>query len=495
MIFEFLRLQFLKSFRSVSLSRNLAGGFVIGLFVVLIFINILGVALSMNSIIQKGFGAEDVIGFININLLYLFVAEFLYRFFLQKLPLLELENFLHLPIKRSKIVHFLLGKSFISPLNIIFPLLFTPFALSIVTDLHGSYAAYSWLFTILFFSWAMHWGLLLFKTRFGDSVTGLLTIFGIGLVDVLFRHLEWMHPAEFLGPLFATSLTSGVPVIGMLTLSVILYILSYKYYVQNAYLEDLSSDNTNRYMDKSFGFLSRFGLLGEFAELEWKLILRHRKSRSYLFISVVFLFYGLIFYGDPMYQSDDGIAYMYIFVGSFITGVFMIQYGQLFLSWNSANFDFFLCRPNGAASLIQGKYLLFNVISTICFMLSVPYVFFGWDILLVHFVTYLFNVGVTIHLVINLALWKPKPMDLSKGSFFNYEGVGAAQYLMIIPMVIIPYLIFVPFSLIFDTYIGLLAMAIVGTIGIIFNGKLSMIAVNSLIKNKYEISTSFRQET
>jgi hypothetical protein len=248
-------------------------------------------------------------------------------------------------------------------------------------------------------------------------------------------------------------------------------------------------------MDKSFGFLSRFGLLGEFADLEWKLILRHKKSRSYLFISALFLLYGLIFYGNPLYQSDSGISYMYIFVGTFITGVFMIQYGQLFLSWNSANFDFFLCRPHGAASLIRGKYLLFIVISTICFLLSVPYVYFGWDVLLVHFVTYLFNLGVTIHLVINLALWKPKPMDLSKGSFFNYEGVGVAQYLMIIPMVVIPYLIFVPFSLLFDTYIGLLAMAVVGIVGIIFNDKLSMIAVNRLIKSKYEISTSFRQET
>lgn len=495
MIFEFLRLQILKKIRSVSLSRNLAGGFVIGLFVVLILIYILGVALSMKSIVQKGFGIDDVVTFINLNLLYLFVAEFLYRYFLQKLPLLELGNFLHLPIRRSKIVHFLLGKSFVSPLNVIFPLLFTPFALSEVATLHGVTAAYSWLFSIILISWSMHWGILLFKTRFGESIVGILTIFGIGILDALFRYLEWIHPAEFLSPLFTASLTSLVPVVALLSIFIILYVISFRYYVNNAYLEDLTPESMPGYMDKSFGFLSRFGLTGEFAELEWKLILRHKKSRSYLFISALFLLYGLIFYGEPIYEATEGISYMYIFVGTFITGVFMIQYGQLFLSWNSANFDFFLCRPHGAASLIRGKYLLFNVISTICFLLSVPYVYFGWDVLLVHLVTYLFNLGVTIHLVINLALWKPKPMDLSKGSFFNYEGVGVAQYLMIIPMVIIPYLIFVPFSLLFDTYVGLLAMAVVGIAGIIFNGKLTMIAVKRLIASKYEISTSFRQET
>jgi hypothetical protein len=211
-------------------------------------------------------------------------------------------------------------------------------------------------------------------------------------------------------------------------------------------------------------------------------------------LSAFFLLYGLIFYTNPMYQSEDGgISAIFIFVGVFITGIFMIQYGQQFLSWNSANFDFFLNRKDGVEALVKGKYLLFISISVICFLASIPYVYFGWNILLVHIATFLFNIGILIHVIIYLALWKPKPMDLNKGAIFNYEGVGAAQFLIIIPMMAGPYLIYLPFSLLINDYAGLLALGISGIIGIFAFKPLSQIIINRINSNRYEISSSFRQ--
>ena len=111
-----------------------------------------------------------------------------------------------------------------------------------------------------------------------------------------------------------------------------------RFYFDNAYLEDLSAEDEIRFVGQSIGFFSRFGLAGELANLEWKLIIRHKKSRTYLMLSAFFLLYGLIFYTNPMYQSEDGgVSAIFIFVGVFITGIFMIQYGQQFLSWNSGN--------------------------------------------------------------------------------------------------------------------------------------------------------------
>jgi hypothetical protein len=227
--------------------------------------------------------------------------------------------------------------------------------------------------------------------------------------------------------------------------------------------------------------------------LEWKLIIRHKKSRTFLMLSAFLLLYGTIFYDNPAYQSGP-MQHMFIFVGIFITGIFMIQYGQLFLSWNSGYFDFFLSRKDGVRNLVKGKYLLLLSISLLCFLLSIPYVYFGWKFLLIHFATFLFNAGIMIHLITYLAIWKPKPMDLNKGAMFNYEGVGAAQFLMIIPMMVAPYLIYLPFALIFNFYAGLAALGTVGIIGILFFEKLSTININRVLKNRYEISSSFRQE-
>ena len=85
-------------------------------------------------------------------------------------------------------------------------------------------------------------------------------------------------------------------------------------------------------------------------------------------------------------------------------------------------------------------------------------------------------------------------MDLNKGAVFNYEGVGAAQWLMIIPMMIAPYIVYAPFALLFNSYVGLAALGSFGIIGLLFFNQLTQVNINRIVKNRYEISSSFRQE-
>ena len=77
---------------------------------------------------------------------------------------------------------------------------------------------------------------------------------------------------------------------------------------------------------------------------------------------------------------------------------------------------------------------------------------------------------------------------------FNYEGVGAAQWLMVIPMMVLPYLIYLPFSFLVSDYAGLIALSVCGILGIIFFKPLAKLNVQRVMQNKYEISSSFRQE-
>src|SRR5690606_2627096 len=99
-----------------------------------------------------------------------------------------------------------------------------------------------------------------------------------------------------------------------------------------------------------------------------------------------------------------------------------------------------------------------------------------------------------IHLIIYLAIWKPKPMDLNKGAMFNYEGVGAAQFLMVIPLLGAPYAVFLPLSYFFNDYIGLAGLALLGAIGLLAFKQLSAINIRRVETQRYEISSSFRQE-
>lgn len=437
---------------------------------------------------------KEPIAFLNSLLIYFFLGEFMYRYFIQKLPVVDLASLLHLPIGKKKIVAVLLLRSFLSPLNLLALLLFLPFGMQVLLPEYGLLGAISWVGTLVLLSWTLHWFMLWFKQRFEDSLLGLGGIFVVVLLSGGSNYLGGIHLGELTAPFFTASTASLLPMLLVLSLLGLAYTISYRYHLSHAYLEELGEEETYRVAAQGFGIFSRFGLAGELANLEWKLIVRHKKSRTYLMLSAFFLLYGLIFYTNPAFQTEEGFSPMFIFVGIFITGIFMIQYGQLFLSWNSANFDFFLARPEGLAALVKAKYLLFLSISGICFLASVPYVYFGWDILLVHLATFLYNCGITVHLILYLALWKPRPMDLNKGAMFNYEGVGAAQFLIVIPLMVGPYLVYLPFSYLINDYAGLLALAIAGLAGILAFGPLSRLITHRLLANRYEISSSFRQE-
>ena len=494
MFFTLIRLQFLKSFRSTSFAKSLLTNILLGFLVLVLLGYVMAIGIFLKPILENLAPGRDHIELLNSFLVYFFLSEFLYRYFIQKLPVTELESLLHLPIGKGKIIHMLLTRSFVSTLNIIAVLLILPFSIQVISEGYGSLGAFYWVATIALVSWTIHWFMLWFKQRFEDSLIGLVVVFVVLVLSAGSTYMGWFNLGEMARPMADYALVSPVPMIGMLMVMLLAYFLCYRFYVSNAYLEDLSEEEDVRFVNQSIGFFARFGLAGEFANVEWKLIIRHKKSRTFLMMTAFFLLYGLIFYNNPAYTTEDGFSALFIFVGVFITGIFMIQYGQLFLSWNSANFDFYLNQKGGVEALVKGKYLLFLSISLICFLASVPYVYFGWHFLLIHLATFVFNVGVLVHVIIYLALWKPKPMDLNKGAMFNYEGVGAAQFLIVIPMMIGPYLIYLPFSLLFNDYVGLLALGVTGVFGIFGFKRLSQININRILTNRYEISSSFRQE-
>lgn len=494
MVLQLVKWEILKITRSTAYARSLAVALLmLGLNILLLsYVVLMGLALE--PILVQGLGKEDPIGFLNSILIYFFLFEIIYRYFVQGLPVVELESLLHLPISKSWIIRFLLIRSFISPLSLIPVLLFTPFAIMGIAGAYGYSGAVSWLALLFLFSWSLHWIMLWFKQRFEDSMIGVAVIFVVFMLGTGSSYFGYYNIGEIFLPVFSFALSSYVPALLMLLVCAAAFFLCYTYYRRHAYLEDLTADEDIKFANQSFGLFSRFGLAGEMADLEWKLIIRHKKSRSYLTLSGLFLLYGLIFYANPAYQTDDGFSYIFVFVGSFITGVFILQYGQLFLSWNSASFDFFLNQKGGVEALVKGKYILFIVISALCFLFSVPYVYFGWEILLIHLATFVFNVGIVIHLVILMALWKPKPMDLNKGGMFNYEGLGLAQFMMVIPLMIAPYVVFLPFAYWINDYAGIMALMVVGMGGIFFFNLLAKGSIRRVMRNRYEISSSFRQE-
>ncbi|HKL15168.1 MAG TPA: DUF5687 family protein [Balneolaceae bacterium] len=492
---EFIRLLFLERVRSFSFGRDLISSIMVLVLIVFILFYLVGIAIFMGFVLKNQLGVEDVPAFLNSAAIYYLLGEFVVRFFFQKTPLFDLNRYLHLPIKRSGIIHFLLGKSLISTFTVVALILFLPVTITEITAAHGPLAGFFWLATIMAFSLSLHWLVLWVKEAGSRKHPAFLALLVLPALPFILLYFNIFNIGAYTAPFFSMALSGPVPLITGVVFCLAGYRLIFGHYIKNAYLDQAQKPASFAYSSSGSGLFSGFGVPGIMAETELKLILRHKKSRSYLFMSFLFVFYGLLFYELPEPGEPFAISVLHIFVGIFITGLFFVQYGQFLMSWNSSFFDFYLNKENGIRDLMRGKVLLLSLSSIAAFLLALPYLYFGWQIILIHTAALLFNVGIGIHIIVLMSLWNPKPMDINKGAMFNYDGIGMAQFLMAIPFFISPYVIYVPVLLLANHYAALVAMSLAGLAGILLHNRITDVSANIVKNNRHKISSAFRRGT
>ena len=117
MISRFLSLEWKQFFRSSYWQKSMALN-ILMVFLALYFIVIfLSLGLGLYPILKKQFPDADPLLTVNGFLFYWLLGDLVMRFFLQKLPVITIKPLLTLPIKKSKILHYVLGKSAISFFN------------------------------------------------------------------------------------------------------------------------------------------------------------------------------------------------------------------------------------------------------------------------------------------------------------------------------------------------------------------------------------------
>ena len=208
-------------------------------------------------------------------------------------------------------------------------------------------------------------------------------------------------------------------------------------------------------------------------------------------MSFFFLFYGLIFYNNPSMGAGYGSA---IFCGMFMTGVFIINYGQFMFSWQSSHFDGLLSNKISVEDFFKSKFLLFTIFSSVNLILTIPYVYFGWRIILIHFIMYLWNLGINTLLVLYFANRNYKRIDLSKSASFNWEGIGASQWILSIPLLISPFIIFYPLHFLGYPEAGLTILGVMGLTFIVTRQYWLDRLVKIFNEKRYAIAEGFRND-
>lgn len=94
----------------------------------------------------------------------------------------------------------------------------------------------------------------------------------------------------------------------------------------------------------------------------------------------------------------------------------------------------------------------------------------------------------------NMSMWGAKKIDLKHPGSLNFEGIGAAQWLMGIPLIASPYIFYIPFSLMGYPILGLVSVGMAGLTGIILQKANIKFTTQRLSNKRHLMASNFRRD-
>jgi len=476
--------------RSPVWNRSVASNIFIGILFFLMGLNFLSIGLFLDKLlIEINPGADHIDLFCGYLLFYL-MFDLLLRLVLQKIHGLTIQPYLHLPIKDSSLINYLLSKSFLSFFNFFPFLIIIPFVVNILVPTTGGVIGFVWL--IFFFLFLINNSLLnvyISRVSFGNPKVAIFYSAIIILLAVL-ESQNVISLTKLSSEIFTSVLNEPLFVLLPVVFTIILYSLNYNFLKGKLYGEELNIKKVkNEFEGKNLNFLSRFGELGTLLQIEFKMLFRNKRPRSTLIFSLVFLLFGFLAYGVERYNSSH---FFFIYFSIMLTGMLMLTYGQFLLSWESCYFDGILAQKIDMIKYLKTKYIIMIVFAFTSFILVAPYAFFGISILYQNFALMLYNMGINSIVLMFLATLARKRVDLNV-SVMSMQGKGGAQFITFLPTMIGPILIFLPVYSFWGPTAGFLFLGGLGLLAILFHNFLIRWMLKLFTKKKYIMAAAFRE--
>lgn len=351
---------------------------------------------------------------LNSGLVFVLALDFLIRFPFQSTPTQEMKPYLLLPVKRNRILDFLLLRSGLSRFNLLWLCMFVPFAILTVARFYGitgiiTYSIGIWLLMVFNNYWY-----LLCRTLINERIwwvflpvavyTGLalsIFLFKESAVGDFFRDLGEGYiegkPLAFAGTLVAIG---------------VMWLVNRKVIAGLAYSELNKVEDTKVKHVSEYKFLERYGEVGEYLRLELKMLFRNKSCKMSLrTIALLISMFSAILSFSEVY---DGI-----FMKSFIAIYSFIAFGTVILtrlmSYEGNYLDGLMSRKESIYNLLRAKYYFYSIALVIPFLLMTPAIVMKKLSLLNAFSFAFFTTGLVYFMLFQLAVYNTKTAPLNEG--------------------------------------------------------------------------------
>ncbi|MEM6319527.1 MAG: DUF5687 family protein [Bacteroidota bacterium] len=487
---QFLKHAWLQFRRSPTLTQNVIQTVVLGLFGLYFLVIMLMLPFILRKVVEDEMPQEDffmaVCGFLG----FYFLSDLISRFFLQKFPVLAIKPYMALPIKRSQIVQYLLNRSMLNFFNFLPLFFFIPF---IFIEIFPNYPEKAVGFILFSLGMILLNNFLAFGITKNMSLKGgwsgaiIVSIFVVFFLDYQGYFSLFDILKNSISAVIAQPLLSAIP----LALAALLYGILFQFFKKQLYLENTKSEKQLLGANLSFGWFDRFGEAGKLMDLELKLMMRSKRARAYVLASFVLVIYPLFFLDYQKDYSDS--PYVMLLVGLALTGMIAFNHGQLMLSWNSLHFDLLMSRGNTVKDLFKAKYYILALSCVFSYVLTLPYFFLFPLVPLYALAMLLFNATISVFGYMYLASYNSLRIDPNAGGAFSMDGFGAAHFLIGIPLIAVPCVIFFLGYEAGGKVGGLVAVGGTGLLGLLFNRQILDAIVDNFKENRYKLAAAFRK--
>lgn len=486
---RFLNLEWKSFFRSSHFGKGIAMKVLMGFFALYFILVFVGLGAGGFYILKKEFPDEDPFTIVNGIMLFVVIGDLIFRYIMQKLPVMNIKPLLTLPIKKSKLVNYILTKSAFSFFNIMGLFFYIPFSVVLIREGYNINGVLGWLTAMFFISLCANF--LNFLINKNNIVFAVLAVLLGGTIS-----LQYFGIYDFTSTsvsIFEVMYNNPLFVIIPVALLVILYVLNFRQLSTQVYLDDAVSVKTKEATVTDLSFVDKLGDLAPFIKNDMRQIWRNKRVKTVFLMSFLFLFYGLIFFNNPTYEEK--MPAFLIFAALFVTGGFALNYGQFIPAWESSYYKMIMSQNIRYRKFLESKWLLMVVVTFSLYILSIPYLYYGLDKFLMITAGAIFNIGFNSLFLLWAGSFNRKPIDLNASGFGNTQGTSATQFLIIIPIMGVPMFLYWVFNKFFGFNAAMIAITTVGLICLLLKNFFMNLIERKYIKDKYATINAFNQKS
>jgi len=432
-------------------------------------------------------GIDPFQGFFKYTV-YLWLGDLVMRYFFQKMPTTLVKPLLIQNVRKKTIVNYCLTKSALSFFN--FVNLFMGVALLLVLTLDykvGFVTSFLFALSFTIFLWANNFLVQLLNHVNKFALPFLIVFAGVLALDY-FKYVEVTAYTKYF---FEAIYNYPFLIVVLAAYLIALLVACYRFYFKNLSLDSAVVVKKETYKYYDLNFLNRFGTLAPFLKLDLKLLTRNKRTRTVLFMSGLFLLYGLIFFTMDMYKSN---TFFTIVAAIMITGGFMMLFGQYVPSWDSSYYPLMMTQNIPYRTYLESKWLIMVLGTLVSMVLASFYLFFGLQTYLIIVAVGFYNIGWNCYLSLITGAFVRSKIDLSsnKNAFGDTKAFNVQTLLLSIPTIAIPMLLYFVLTKLLPFNTAMIVFVAIGLVGILLKKPMFNLIENLYKSQKYKTIKAYK---